>query len=159
VQEKGWMQIVSKEELMPVIKKAIDNNPDVLENYLKGKDSAKQFFVGQVMKETRGKASPKALANLLNYELALRRGEKPEEPQLPDRSILPDPSLSEPPREIEEKVKKKKVKMEDIEAKAFAATMQILSSSQNKTKEDVSKELLNKMAGDSEEEEDNDKKK
>jgi aspartyl-tRNA(Asn)/glutamyl-tRNA(Gln) amidotransferase subunit B len=148
-QEKGWMQIVSKEELLPHVKKAIEDNPDVLENYLKGKESAKQFLVGQVMKATRGKASPKAVTALLDYELAILKGEEPEEVNLPERSFLPDPALSEPPREVEEKAKKTKIKveMEAIEAKAFAATMNILSSSENKTKEDVSRELLDKMSG------------
>jgi aspartyl-tRNA(Asn)/glutamyl-tRNA(Gln) amidotransferase subunit B len=146
-QEKGWMQIVSKEELLPHIKKAIDDNPDVLENYLKGKEASKQFFVGQVMKATRGKASPKAVTLLLDYELALRKGETPEEVQLPERAVLPEPTLTEPPREVEKKAKKTKAEMEVIEAKAFAATINLLSSSENKTKEDVSRELLDRMSG------------
>lgn len=73
VEKKGWKQVGSPEKLMPMIKEAIDGNPKVLEQYLDGKESTLGFFVGQVMKKTRGKADPKVVNRLLSEELGKRK--------------------------------------------------------------------------------------
>lgn len=69
VKKKGWIQISSEEELLPLVIKAIDGNPKVVEEYLGGKKSAIGFFVGQVMKMTRGKANPGVVNKILMREL------------------------------------------------------------------------------------------
>ncbi len=73
VKEKGWVQVSSDNELMPVIKKVIDDNPDTLQKYLDGKDSVKGFFTGQIMKATRGRANPGVVNKLLDEELGRRK--------------------------------------------------------------------------------------
>ena len=51
--------------------KVIANNPNVIEDYKKGKKSALTFLVGQVMKETKGKANPKMVNELLTKKVGV----------------------------------------------------------------------------------------
>ena len=46
-------------------KKIIKSNPNQVEAYKRGKDKLFGFFVGQVMKETQGKANPKSANEIL----------------------------------------------------------------------------------------------
>ncbi|TYP56181.1 Asp-tRNA(Asn)/Glu-tRNA(Gln) amidotransferase subunit GatB [Thermosediminibacter litoriperuensis] len=70
VREKGLVQISNEKELEKIAKKVIEENPKSVEDYRNGKEKAIGFLVGQVMKETRGKANPqlvnKILKELLN---------------------------------------------------------------------------------------------
>jgi len=54
-------QMDNSDELIEAIKKIIASNPEQTADYKKGKVALLQFFVGQVMAETRGKANPKIL--------------------------------------------------------------------------------------------------
>ncbi len=65
VKEKGLMQISDEGEIEKIVCTVIEDNTDPVEQYLKGKDRAIGFLVGQVMKETRGKANPKMVNQLL----------------------------------------------------------------------------------------------
>jgi len=65
VEEKGLMQISDEDELAAIIDRLIAAHPEVVEDYRKGKKKALGFFVGQVMKETRGKANPQIVNKLL----------------------------------------------------------------------------------------------
>lgn len=69
VQEKGWVQILDKGEIERAIEKAMQANPKQVEDYRKGKEKLFGFFVGEVMKETKGKANPKLLNELLKEKL------------------------------------------------------------------------------------------
>jgi aspartyl-tRNA(Asn)/glutamyl-tRNA(Gln) amidotransferase subunit B len=69
VQEKGWTQILDKGEIERAIEKAIQGNPKLVDDYRKGKEKLFGFFVGEVMKETKGKANPKLLNELLKEKL------------------------------------------------------------------------------------------
>jgi len=69
VQEKGWIQILDKGEIERAIEKAMQGNPKQVEDYRKGKEKLFGFFVGEVMKETKGKANPKLLNELLKEKL------------------------------------------------------------------------------------------
>jgi aspartyl-tRNA(Asn)/glutamyl-tRNA(Gln) amidotransferase subunit B len=69
VQEKGWTQILDKGEIERAIEKAIQENPKLVDNYRKGKEKLFGFFVGEVMKQTKGKANPKLLNELLKEKL------------------------------------------------------------------------------------------
>lgn len=69
VEEKGLSQITNKDELIPIIKKIIEANPKQVEAYRNGKEKLIGFFVGQVMKETKGRANPGLLNQLLREEL------------------------------------------------------------------------------------------
>jgi len=69
VQEKGWIQILDKGEIERAIEKAMQANPKQVQDYRKGKEKLFGFFVGEVMKETKGKANPKLLNELLKEKL------------------------------------------------------------------------------------------
>ena len=63
------MQIQDESFLEEVITKVIESNTKQVEDYKNGKDKLYGFFVGQVMKETQGKANPKTVNNLLKKAL------------------------------------------------------------------------------------------
>ena len=56
-------------ELEPLIDEILANNPAQVESYRGGKQGVLGFFVGQVMKETHGKADPKVVNELLREKL------------------------------------------------------------------------------------------
>lgn len=68
VKEKGLVQVSDEAALIPVIEGIINANPKVVEDYKNGKEKAAGFFVGQVMKATRGQANP-AIVNKLLKEI------------------------------------------------------------------------------------------
>ncbi|MCW8848406.1 MAG: hypothetical protein OQJ81_00400 [Melioribacteraceae bacterium] len=47
----------------------INNNPEQVEEFKSGKDKVIGFFVGQVMKETKGKANPQLVNEILREKL------------------------------------------------------------------------------------------
>jgi len=61
IETKGLVQIQDESLLKEIAKKVIDANPDQVAAYKGGKDKLFGFFVGQVMKETQGKANPKTV--------------------------------------------------------------------------------------------------
>lgn len=63
------LQTSDTDELMPVIEKVIDDNPDVVEEYKGGKESTIQFFIGQGMQETGGSADPQVLKEMFQNQL------------------------------------------------------------------------------------------
>lgn len=70
VEEKGLRQIADEDELRRIVRKVIEENPKSVEDYKKGKEKALGFLVGQVMKETKGKANPQLTNQLLREELS-----------------------------------------------------------------------------------------
>ena len=62
-------QISNEDELRSIITKIINNNPGQKEAYLNGKTNLFDYFVGQVMKQTRGKANPIKTKEMLSEEL------------------------------------------------------------------------------------------
>jgi aspartyl-tRNA(Asn)/glutamyl-tRNA(Gln) amidotransferase subunit B len=69
VKDKGWTQILDTGEIERAVKRAMEANPKLVEDYRKGKEKLFGFFVGEVMKETKGKANPKLLNELLKEKL------------------------------------------------------------------------------------------
>jgi aspartyl-tRNA(Asn)/glutamyl-tRNA(Gln) amidotransferase subunit B len=69
VRDKGWIQILDKEEIEKAIGRAMEANPKQVEDYRKGKEKIFGFFVGEVMKQTKGKANPKLVNELLRKKL------------------------------------------------------------------------------------------
>ncbi|MCK7520148.1 MAG: hypothetical protein MZV64_21860 [Ignavibacteriales bacterium] len=65
VKEKNLVQISDTSEIEAIIQKIIDANPDQVEEYRSGKEKVFGFFVGQVMKESKGKANPKLVNEIL----------------------------------------------------------------------------------------------
>lgn len=62
-------QISNEDELRGIITEIINNNPGQKEAYLNGKTNLFDYFVGQVMKQTRGKANPVKTKEILSEEL------------------------------------------------------------------------------------------
>jgi aspartyl-tRNA(Asn)/glutamyl-tRNA(Gln) amidotransferase subunit B len=69
VSEKGLQQITDTGALEDIIKTVLANNPQMVADYKSGKDKLLVFFVGQVMKETKGKANPALVNDLLKKYL------------------------------------------------------------------------------------------
>jgi aspartyl-tRNA(Asn)/glutamyl-tRNA(Gln) amidotransferase subunit B len=67
VEEQGLVQISDEGAIRAIIDKVVGNNPQSVADYKAGKEKAVGFLVGQVMKETRGKANP-GLVNKLIVE-------------------------------------------------------------------------------------------
>ena len=65
IQSKGLVQIQDESILEDIAKKVIESNPNQVSAYKAGKDKLFGFFVGQIMKETQGKANPKAVNEIL----------------------------------------------------------------------------------------------
>ena len=65
VEKKGLEQITDKVEIEKIIKAVISKNQKAVEDFKKGKEGALQFLVGQVIRESRGKANPQIVTNLL----------------------------------------------------------------------------------------------
>ena len=62
-------QISDQNELESIIDEIINNNQSQVEEYRSGKDRLFDFFVGQVMKNTRGKANPIITKEILHNKL------------------------------------------------------------------------------------------
>ena len=66
---KDNAQISDEETLRTMIKEIIANNKEQQEAYLNGRSNLFDYFVGQVMKQTRGKANPVLTKQILKEEL------------------------------------------------------------------------------------------
>ncbi len=69
VQEKGLMQVSDTSELEQMVQNVIDKHPKEVSDYRGGKEKVIGFFVGQIMKETRGKANPQMVNDILKRQL------------------------------------------------------------------------------------------
>ncbi len=65
VKQKGLTQISDDSIIIEVIKEVMDKNPKEVERFKKGEEKLIGFFVGQVMKLTKGKANPKIVNELV----------------------------------------------------------------------------------------------
>lgn len=70
VEEKGLKQVTDTGAIEAVVDRVIAGNPDNVAAYKAGKDKLFGFFVGQVMKETQGKANPAMVNDLLKKKLS-----------------------------------------------------------------------------------------
>ncbi len=69
VEEKNLVQISDTTLIEEFVAKIIEANPQQVEQYLAGKDKVVGFFVGQVMRETKGKANPGTVNKILKDKL------------------------------------------------------------------------------------------
>jgi aspartyl-tRNA(Asn)/glutamyl-tRNA(Gln) amidotransferase subunit B len=69
VESKGLIQISDTKELEAIIDRILAANPDKVEQFRNGKTKLQGFFVGQVMKETSGRADPKLTNQILGKKL------------------------------------------------------------------------------------------
>ncbi|MCR8635862.1 Asp-tRNA(Asn)/Glu-tRNA(Gln) amidotransferase subunit GatB [Paenibacillus radicis (ex Xue et al. 2023)] len=65
VEEQGLVQISDEGAIKAVVEQIVANNPQSVVDFKAGKDKAVGFLVGQVMKETKGKANPGLVNKLI----------------------------------------------------------------------------------------------
>jgi aspartyl-tRNA(Asn)/glutamyl-tRNA(Gln) amidotransferase subunit B len=70
VEEKGLIQLTDRQSIEKVVKEVVANNPEQARQYRSGKDKLLGFFIGQVMKETGGKANPGLVNTILKEVLS-----------------------------------------------------------------------------------------
>ena len=70
IEAKGLKQITDDSAIETVVDKVLEANPGQVAEYRAGKDKLIGFFVGQVMKETQGKANPGQVNQILKKKLA-----------------------------------------------------------------------------------------
>lgn len=68
--KKGIAFLTSERDLEKVVRQVIEENPQSVADYLRGKEKALHFLIGQVMRVTKGQANPEVVKNLLLRELA-----------------------------------------------------------------------------------------
>ena len=65
VEKKGLSQISDEGAIKEIVEKVVNSHPAEIEAYRNGKTNLLGFFVGQVMKETKGRANPKTVNELI----------------------------------------------------------------------------------------------
>jgi aspartyl-tRNA(Asn)/glutamyl-tRNA(Gln) amidotransferase subunit B len=75
VEEMGLAQLSDEGAIAAVVRDVIAANPDEVADYIGGKESLVQWFMGQVMRATRGKANPQIVLPLIREELEAQRNE------------------------------------------------------------------------------------
>lgn len=69
VKSKGLAQVSDEGELKSIIRKVLEDNPSQVAEFKGGKTKVRQFFVGAIMKATKGKANTEVVNRLLDAEL------------------------------------------------------------------------------------------
>jgi aspartyl-tRNA(Asn)/glutamyl-tRNA(Gln) amidotransferase subunit B len=66
------VQLSDPAQLTPIIDAVLDDNQQSIDDFKAGKDRAIGFLVGNIMKQTRGKANPKVVNQILMQEIKKR---------------------------------------------------------------------------------------
>lgn len=69
IDQKGLKQVTDSGIIEGIVENVISSNPEQLAQYRAGKEKLFGFFVGQVMKETQGKANPQQVNEILKAKL------------------------------------------------------------------------------------------
>jgi aspartyl-tRNA(Asn)/glutamyl-tRNA(Gln) amidotransferase subunit B len=69
IESKGLKQVTDTGAIEKVVDAVIANNPTQVEQYRAGQEKVFAFFIGQVMKESRGKANPAQVNQILKAKL------------------------------------------------------------------------------------------
>ena len=69
--EMNLVQVSDTGFIEPIIEDVIESNPEEVQRYREGKKALIGFFIGQVMKESKGKANPKLVRELISKKLEL----------------------------------------------------------------------------------------
>ncbi len=72
IRERGWEQLVSREEILPYIRKVIAENEQAASQVRGGDTKPLAYLIGKVMGATAGRAEPQMLRQLLCEELSVR---------------------------------------------------------------------------------------
>jgi aspartyl-tRNA(Asn)/glutamyl-tRNA(Gln) amidotransferase subunit B len=69
VEERGLVQLSDEGEIEGIVDQVMQSSPKQLEQFRAGKEALFGFFVGQVMKASKGKANPKVVNDVLSRKL------------------------------------------------------------------------------------------
>jgi len=69
IEEKGLTQITDEAEIEIIIKEVTSKNPKAVKDYELGKANAFQYLIGQIMAQTKGKANPQLVRDILRKTL------------------------------------------------------------------------------------------
>jgi len=69
IEIKGLLQMDNADELDEIVEKVLSDNEASVKDYQGGKANALQFLIGQVMRESKGKANPQIAADLLKKKI------------------------------------------------------------------------------------------
>ena len=69
VKEKNLVQITDTAAIEKAVENVLGNHPKQVEEYLNGKEKVMGFLVGQIMRETKGKANPQIVNEILKNKL------------------------------------------------------------------------------------------
>ncbi len=70
VEREGLIRAAG-DEFTSLVQAVIAANPQAVEDYLSGKEGALNFLVGQVMKETRGRADPREVRRIVSQSIKM----------------------------------------------------------------------------------------
>ena len=74
IKESNLEQISDDKVILEMVITSLDENPDVVKQYVEeGKDYVANFFVGQVMKKSKGQANPTLTKNIIKEQLEKRK--------------------------------------------------------------------------------------
>lgn len=75
IEERGLTQISDEGQLLNLAQEIVAANPKPLQQYLQGKTQVVGFFIGQMMKATRGKADPQVVKKVITEVLEKKKQE------------------------------------------------------------------------------------
>ena len=70
IKEKGMEVVSDAGAIESIVDKVINDNPKAIEDFKKGKTNVVGWLMGQVMKESRGKANPAQATKMINEKLS-----------------------------------------------------------------------------------------
>lgn len=70
IEKRGLVQITDQDEVLNIINKVLADNPKEVQLYKNGKENLFGFFIGQIMKLSKGKINPKIANELLKKALS-----------------------------------------------------------------------------------------
>ena len=70
IKTKGLKQVTDSGAIEAMVEAVIANNPEQVEQYRSGKEKVFGFFVGQIMKDSKGKANPTQVNQILKDKLS-----------------------------------------------------------------------------------------
>ena len=73
IKEKNLVQISDEGAITKIIESILEKHPGEIAQYLEGKEKVFGFFIGQIMKETKGKANPQTVNALLRQLLDAKK--------------------------------------------------------------------------------------
>lgn len=65
IKDKGLAQVIDETKIQSIAQEIIKKNPQAVEDFKKGKENALQFLVGQMMTQTKGRANPRIVDEML----------------------------------------------------------------------------------------------